>query len=469
MAFLTLDKFLSHFSLNDDHNCNLSKDQFEKELIITYTQPMSLYNINRFIPRIRNLKPILEQCENDPRFLKRSQIIDTLYDILITNKTKYITRFYNSYFPIINDPFKLEWNNVDLNISSKYNNNHHTTPQLSTSVNANENTEIYISVQLNDTSRKIIRNIFYLELLDKTRIINTVKSHESFWFALTSTFNNLKLQDRFFAKSSLDLIMRKNNKGEYTQTFFYLFQSYLPKASILNPYSIKWIIDNRLTPLLPSYIRHSSNKTIFTPVMSWCSYQIAFFHLNDSWRNYIGVDVMPTVCHKSTLLTEHYYSLQPTLRNTKRIKLFCIPSERLYENGHGQFPIAFRKRVDLVICCFPYFNMEEYGEGEQSTKNFPNYTDWLVNYITPTIKLCATVLKRGGIFAYITNNYSTIDKSKTYYDLKDDFKQICQNCKDVNGNPELKYREEYMLLNRTSPLRTVKKDRIEIMYVFSKN
>jgi len=459
--FLTLDDFLSHFSLNDHHNTHLSKEQFEKELIITYTQPMSLYNINSFIPRIHNMKPIFEQGKNDPRFIKRQPILNALYDIIITHKSTYLTRFYNSYFPII-DPFSLEWNNVDLNISAKYNNKHIDTQQSLQSLQSLQN-DTYISVQLNDTSRKIVRNMFYLELLDKTKIINTVKSHESFWFALTSTFNNLKLQDRFFAKSSLDLIMRKNKKDKYTQTLFYLFQSYLPKASILNPYSIKWIIENKLVQLLPSHIRNDPNKTIFTPVMSWCSYQIAFFHLDNTWRNYIGVDVMPTVCKKSVMLTNHYYSLKPELQTTKRLKLFCVPSERLYDNGNGMIPTRFNSKVDLVICCFPYFNMEEYNEGEQSTKNYPNYKDWLENYIIPTIKLCAIVLKVGGIFAYITNNYSTLNKNKTYYDLKGDFKKICM---DKGNELNLDYVEEYMLMNRTSPLRTVKKDRIETMYVF---
>lgn len=461
--FLTLNDFLKHFTINDITNSKLSKEQFEKQLIVTYNESMTLHEINTFKLRKRNSKPVFEMKTNDPRFIKREQILNSLYDIIIVNKARYLQRFYESYFPIVN-PFVLDWETVDLNVSSKYNNKWGIT----TSETVNETkTETYLSVQLNDNSRKLIRNMFYLELLDKTKIINTIKSNESFWFALTDIFNNLRLQDRFFAKSSLDLIMRKNKEGEHTQTFFYLFQSYLPKASILNPYSIKWIIDNKLTPLLPLEIQNSPNKTLFSPVMSWCSYQIAFFHLNDTWENYIGVDVMPTVCKKSLLLTQSYYQMVPELKHKKHIKIICKPSEELYgKNGNGILPTKYKETIDMIIACFPYFNMEEYGEGEQSTKNYPNYSDWLEKYVEPTIKLCATLLKKCGIFAYITNNYSTLNG--IYYNLKRDFKNICLN-KLQSSCGKLEYKEEYMLMNRTSPLRTVKKDRIETMYVFQKS
>lgn len=447
--FLNKDTFLNHFKVNDTINKHLTIEQFENELMIMYNEPMTLHEINNFKlktkTKMKKNQPVFENREFDPRYIKRKEIVIALYDILITNKELYLERFYNSYFPIIN-PLKLDWNNVELDISAKFND-----------VLSND---IYISVQLNDNSRKLIRNMFYLELLDKTKIINTVKSHESFWYSLTTSFNELKLQDRFFAKSSLDLIMRKCPSGEYTQTFFYLFQSYLPKASILNPYSIKWIIENKLEPLLPKSILAKKSKTIVSPVLSWCSYLISFMHLNDTWKNYIGIDVMSVVCEKAKMLREHYFNLDNVKysKDKKKVKIICKPSEILHKEG--KFENVFHGKTDLVISCFPYFNMEEYSDGEQSTKNYPNYEDWLNEYIRPTIKMCSNLLCNGGLFVYITNNFSTLDKK--YYDLKSDFKNIC------NSEKTLEYIEEYMLVNRTSPLRNVKKDRIETMYVFQK-
>jgi hypothetical protein len=453
--FLTKEKFLKHFTEKDELNNIIrlikSEDDFEKTLQIAYNQTMTLYDINRFVPR-DNGKTIYSG-QQDARYLKREEILGALYDILIVNREKYLTRFYSSYFPIVN-PLELNWKYVELDISEKYN----------SQIGEKQTPEKYISVQLNDNSRKMIRNMFYLELLDKTKIINTVKSHESFWYALTNAFNRLKLQDRFFAKSSLELMMRKTPNGDYTQTFFYLFQGYLPKASILNPYSIKWIIENRLYPLLPRELRENPNKTIFSPVMSWCSYLIAFMHLDDTWKNYVGIDVIRDVCRKAIMLRKYYGKLNPLIfgEQQKRVKIICKPSEDVHSEGVLEKKMG--EKVELVIACFPYFNMEEYSGELQSTKQYPDYSDWLKKYVEPTIDMCINILKPGGIFAYITNNYSTLGTRKTrmYYDLKTDFMNICLS------KLELEYRDKYILVNRTSPLRMAKKERMETMFVYSK-
>jgi len=439
---LSLDKFLSYFNENNiTFPLSISLTDFEKQLIVSYHEPTTLYEINTFTQK-KNGKTVLNSPD-DYRFVNRMNILKCLYDIIVTNRILYLSRFFKSYFKMPN-PMNLKWNGIDLNVTDKFRKSNE------------DDTNFYISVQLNDISRRIVRNIFHIELLDKTRIINVVKSDESFWQNLTQTFNDLILQDRFFAKSSLEVIQRRTSNGEFTQSIFYLFQSYLLKASIFNPYSIKWIIENIITPLLPS---SKTPRIMMSPVLSWASYLIAFMELSSEWKSYIGIDVIPSVCKKTRHLFRMYKKLSHTRYGNKKVAVICQPSEQV----HSTRRLAkFDNKISFVIACFPYFNMEDYIDGEQSIKTYPSYNDWLKNYIKPTMEMSALSLHSHGIFAFITNNYSLLNKEKTYFDLKNDMFEIASSISS------LKFLNKYLLVNRTSPLRMVKKDRIETMYIFQK-
>ena len=144
---------------------------------------------------------------------------------------------------------------------------------------------------------------------------------------------------------------RKGNTVNY-HNFFYLFQQYQPKASILNPYTINWILKNLF-----------EGTKLFTPVLSWASYLCAFMHTDRD--EYVGVDVMPSVCQRCQFLFDYYQTElkskhKITRLDRKKLRLYCQPSESLLEDS--TFMKQYDQYFDAVLMCPPYFNMEIYPE-----------------------------------------------------------------------------------------------------------
>lgn len=423
-----MDKFLDHFP-----PMPMSKEEFVDRFTIMYATPQSLGEIFNLIPGHRG--PIIKKPATDKRYINQEAIKDYFYEIIIQNRHKYLRLFYEAYFEF-KDPLKMKWSGINI-LSTK--------PQFDHDV---------ISLQKNDSSRRLIRNLFYLELLHLTRVTNTVKSHVSFWGALDNMYNKLQLEDRFFAPSSIDLFLRDKGTKREERTgireinhnnLFYLFQAYQPKASIFNPYSIKWIMDNAINRAL-GY----SGKSIFTPVLSWGSYLAAFMH--SGYQEYVGVDVMPTVCDKVEFLAKWYQQKGID----KSVKIRCQPSETLLTD-HG-FLSEYKDHFDVILVCPPYFDMEIYHEGPQSLDLYPNYKQWLRMYWGQTVEMCCKVTKKGGIFAMIANDYKTLDGE--HFELVKDLDKVVTSCYTLVT--------AYYLQNRTSPLRVNAKDRTERLFIYRK-
>jgi hypothetical protein len=256
-------------------------------------------------------------------------------------------------------------------------------------------------------------------------------------------YNHLKLEDRFFAPSSIDLFLKEKSTLEpfNYNNLFYLFQSYQPKASILNPYSIAWILKNIIDKE-----RGRQGRSLFTPVLSWGSYITAFMH--SDYQEYTGVDVMPNVCHKCQFLAKWYQDFGSPYKN-KSVEILCQPSETLKLQG---------RQFDTILLCPPYYDMEIYNEGQQSIISYPDYNQWVQEYWGKTVQICKEVLAPDGIFAWIGNDYSTLSgEIKT---ITKDLNQILQS--------EFSYVNTYYLQNRTSPLRSANKDRTERLFIYKK-
>jgi hypothetical protein len=425
--FLTLEKFLDHFP-----PIHMTKKEFSHNFTVMYSHPQTLAEIFDLVPTKRG-KPIIKNPETDKRYLNRERVEEYFYEIIVRNREKYLTCFYESYFKFKN-PDTMKWTGIDL-LSEKE----------------------LISLQKNDPSRRLIRNLFYLELLDLTKVTNTVKSRVSFWGALDNMYNELRLEDRFFAPSSIDLFLRdKGTKREQRSgvkeinynNLFYLLQAYQPKASIFNPYSIKWTMDN----VLDHYLGYSG-KSIFTPVLSWGSYLMAFMH--SDYQEYVGVDVMPGVCDKVEFLANWYSEKGPTY-SQKTTKIYCQPSETLLTDA--PFLKKYKAHFDCVLVCPPYYDMEVYHEGPQSLELYPDYTQWLKMYWGKTVEMCHKVTKKGGIFAMIANDYKTLDNE--FYPLVQDL--------DEKVSDYFELVQTYYLQNRTSPLRVNTKDRTERLFIYRK-
>ena len=443
--FLTESQFLDYFTLPAKFE-HLSVEKFAQQTIVTYRYRPTLQQVFD----VNHPKTVIKHPEKDNRPLIVDKVIDFFYQLLITQRKQYLKLFYQSYFTF-KDPSELKWSGVDLWMS-KCRQEQVVSPLLNqatsiwnprflfTTVNDNRNLPT-ISIQRNDHCRALIRNVYHLELLRDTRVTNTCKSDVSFWQTLLNAYNNLILPDRLLAPSSLGLLFRESNYPINYQNFFYMLQQYQPKASIINPYVIAWIMRELVGP----------GQVLFTPVLSWSAYLLAYMFVPD-WNHYIGVDVIPEVCCKSRALFEHYCQ-DPS----KTIDIRCCPSESLATDQ--QFLDRYSQQVDLVIVCPPYYRMELYQSKNQSVDSYPDYHQWLASYWEPTIEVCAKVLKKGGHFLLIINDYQTLHP-KTYYPL----------IADMNL-PLLKYFQLQNIIrmgNRKSPMRRHSKDRSEKLFIWCK-
>lgn len=406
--FLSLSDFLAYFPV-----VTVSRDEFIRRFTVNYRVPQTLSDIFAF------KSPLLKANVFDSRYIQREEIIDLFYRLIITERVTYLTSIYNAYFAF-SSPNTLKWTGINLSDGQDG-----------------------ISLQKNDGAKRLIRNLFHKELLDLTVVSNTVKSKVSFWQSLLNMFNHLELEDRFFAPSSIGLCL-KNNKN-----LFYLFQAYQPKASIFNPYTIKWIL-SEVIDKVSDYT--GKNKTFFTPVLSWSAYLMAFMHA-ENYQTYVGVDVMPSVCQKNRQLAA-WYTKETEEAVKKSVSIHCSPSESLSE----PFLMEYRDFFDTIMVCPPYYDMEIYHEGSQSTSTYPDYQSWLKNYWMLTVEHCYTLAKPGCIFALIINDYSNLNG--TNYELTRDLDVIVKQY----FTPITMYR----LKNRTSPLRTNTKDRTEKLLLYKK-
>ena len=77
-------------------------------------------------------------------------------------------------------------------------------------------------------------------------------------------------------------------------------------------------------------------------------------------------------------------------------------------------------KFDMVLTSPPYFNLEIYTAGDQSTIKYPTWNDWVTKWLRPTILGCLAALKPTGTSCWSVKNFRT-DKA---YPLADTVKKI---------------------------------------------
>jgi hypothetical protein len=199
--------------------------------------------------------------------------------------------------------------------------------------------------------------------------------------------------------------------------FWKFLMTFLPKPSILNPYTYREILNTLF-----------EGEVVFAPCMSWNSPQLAFYSTNFS--HFISTDVIPSVIENGKALHQDWEEWNTAracfFPEDKTIDLYCCPSEQLQKRY--KFVDKYRNKVDAVLFCPPYFDLEVYSDGEQSTESFPEYEDWLRNYWAETVKTCVAVMKSGARFGFVASNYK---KNKSWRNVSDDMGEVCKNHKDL--------------------------------------
>ena len=77
-------------------------------------------------------------------------------------------------------------------------------------------------------------------------------------------------------------------------------------------------------------------------------------------------------------------------------------------------------KFDMVLTSPPYYNLEIYTGGEQSTVKFPTWEDWVEKWLKPTILGCLATLTPDGTSCWSVKNF----KTNKVYPLADIVKKI---------------------------------------------
>lgn len=240
-------------------------------------------------------------------------------------------------------------------------------------------------------AKNIIRNMFLKEILYDTE--SNIHNMIPYLRMLDLLINNKIIEYRLLTPSVLKLFESGHIGNTLSGIYF--------RASIMNPY-IVYTIYKQLAP---------NAKHILTPTLGWGSYINGFLETGQI-KSYTGIDVIPDVCRK---VSTYYKNKYPETN----ITIICKPSEDIWNNK--ELRDKLKNKMDLVFFSPPYWKLELYKGGEQSTDRYTTYKEWLEGYWHNTIKLCNTSLKKGGIMIYIISGYGA---EKEYINLEDDMNNI---------------------------------------------
>ena len=286
----------------------------------------------------------------------------------INNRDDYLTRFYNLSLSI-------DFSNLVISATD-------VMPMKNNEMNNNQEIRF----------KNIIRNLHMIDILHKTK--SGIDNVPTFFDVLFNLYFNGIIDYKLLTPSALHYI-QKGRIGS-------VFSSYFFRASIMNPYLV-----------------YSLNQTIFkatrifSPTLGWSSYCYGFME-SPYVTEYVGTDVIPSVCEKTRKFSNIY--------TKKKIDIYCTPSEQLLVNR--KFMQKYKNHFDLVFFSPPYYELELYKSNNQSTDQYKTYTEWLDQYWNRTMKLCNHVLEKGGKMCYILSGYGS--SNTKHFDLLNDMNNIAK-------------------------------------------
>lgn len=321
--------------------------------------PSNSQSLNEFI-ETANVSLSNHKVVSLSKYMKQNKIKKQDIKLLlenIENRIEYLTRFYNTSLKVD------ENNNNIMNIE----------PMKKHNLDNNSNVQY----------KNLIRNLHYKEILQETK--SGFENTPSYLEIIINLYTKNLIDYKLLTPSSI-FYMKNGRLGS-------VFSSYYFRASILNPYLIFSLQESVL-----------KGTKVFTPTLGWSSYLFAFLQ-SSQLKEYVGTDVIPSVCSKTRELGKQY---------DQNVKIYCKASEDLYKSK--VFLKNYKKHFDLVFFSPPYFKLELYDSENQSTDRYDKLEDWLKEYWENTIKLCYEVLEKNGKLCYILSGYGSHDKN-SFIDL----------------------------------------------------
>ena len=226
--------------------------------------------------------------------------------------------------------------------------------------------------------KNIIRNMFYKEILKDTK--SGLDNNPTFLDVLQDLYLNNIIDYKILTPSAI-FYMKNGRLGSVFSSFYF-------RASIMNPYLVYSLNRSVL-----------QGTRIFTPTLGWGSYCYGFME-SPGVVEYVGTDVIPSVCKKTKAFAKQYYQ-------NKTSTIFECPSEELATDI--SFLRKYKAHFDVIFFSPPYYRLELYPGKDQSTSVYKTYEEWLNGYWETTIRLCKHVLAPGGKMCYILSGYADTD------------------------------------------------------------
>ena len=240
--------------------------------------------------------------------------------------------------------------------------------------------------------KNVIRSMHMIDILQNTK--SGIENIPTYMDVLKDIYLKNIIDYKILTPSSL-FYMNNGRLGS-------VFSSYYFRASIMNPYLV-YSLNHRLL----------KGTKIFTPTLGWSSYSYGFLEC-PMVTEYVGTDVIPSVCTKTKQFAKEYYG-------DKSVKIYCKPSEDLMKLS--SFTNKYKNYFDVVFFSPPYYRLELYEGKDQSTEKYKTYEEWLHKYWEHTIKMCEYVLQPGGRLCYIVSGYGS-EKTTNNLNLVDDMNKI---------------------------------------------
>jgi len=303
----------------------------------------------------------------------------------------------------------------------------------------------------------------------------------------------LKLKEEYYQKPTIDEvkaeIMKIMSGGNVTMPNIksYFFKDLMSKVRV---YSAKWTIEEAFEhkPILEVFnYSITQNEGIFNPELpkirnilqaiqiggAGVAKQPTNFDLGNTIDlikkyningNYYdpscgwGVRMIGSLC-----CGVNYYGTDPNYELTKQLNavgaLFTevdlfAPSYDVFTQGSEIYIPQLENTIGLIFTSPPYFFLEDYGIGQQSTTLYPEYDDWLKHYYLPTFQNCYKYAIDGAYMLINIKNYGKYDLEEQTVILakKAGFKFIGKenydNIKRINVNGELNESDENIYVFR---------------------
>lgn len=157
-------------------------------------------------------------------------------------------------------------------------------------------------------------------------------------------------------------------------------------------------------------------------------YVLQNYNINNNWYDFsCGWGARLTGALKNRV---NYFGTDPNYILVERLKelanlyketTFSGGSVDIRAQGSEHFIPEWENRIGLAFSSPPYFLLEDYKIGDQSYKPGTSYSDWITNYLKPTLTNIYRYLVDNGILIFNINNFDT-------YDLTGDTIRSAEEC-----------------------------------------